>query len=648
MEKTKKVQEGETEMFQDIQLKNVRVDDPFWSQRQKLLGSVTVPYQEDILYDRIPGIEKSHAIANLKIAAGLMEGEFYGMVFQDSDIAKWIEGAAFSLALFPDPELEKRIDEVIDLIEQAQLEDGYFDTYFIVKEPGRCFQNLQEGHELYCAGHLIEAAVAYYEVTGKDRLLHIVERMVDCIRAHIGPEEGKIRGVPGHEEIELALMKLYRLTKDEKYEQLASYFVYERGNDPDFFENERKNRGWAVWGGSFTNIDYHQVRMKAASQTRAVGHSVRAMYYYTAMADLAEHRQDQQLADACRRLWENVTSKQMYITGNIGQEAAWEGFTNDYELPNDLIYGETCASIGMVFWARRMLEIQALGSYADVMELELFNGVLSGMQMDGKHFFYVNPLEVNPGVSGVLPEYRHVLPERPEWYACACCPPNVVRLILSIEKYAWGEKEHTIYSHLFLGGEARFDAADLTVHSEFPRKGRIEYLIRPKKESFTFAVRIPGYARNVRISRNGILQKQQAVDGYVYFEGGWAERESVLVEFDMPLQRQYANPLVRADAGCVAFRKGPFIYCAEGADNAEPLQELRIPDAGEYREIPIEDGVLKGITAIQMPCRRAKGEAGFLYTEKKPELVPETLTLIPYFAWGNRGVNQMRVWLHAL
>ncbi len=639
----------------EIKVKQVRLKDGFWSEIQDKVIDTVIPFQERVLKDQVPGVAKSHAIENFRIAAGLSQGEFYGMVFQDSDVAKWLEGVAYALAVRADGELEKRADEVIAIIEKAQQPDGYLDTYFIIKEPGKRWQNLRECHELYCAGHMMEAAAAYYESTGKDKLLHVVERLADHIISRFGPE--KERGIPGHQEVEIGLMKLYRVTGKDKYKAMARYFLEERGKNPDYFYEEKLKRGWQHWGQyNLDKLDttYCQTHDVIYNQDKAVGHAVRAVYMYTAMADLAGEDGDERLYEACLRLWNNIVEQRMYITGGIGSTAEGEAFTIDYDLPNDMAYAETCASIGMVFFAKRMLEINPDGTFADIMERELYNGIISGIQLDGKQYFYVNPLEVNPGVSGTLFGYEHVLPVRPGWYACACCPTNLARLIASLGSYGWSESDTTIYSHLFMGQKAELEKAEIQVESCYPWEGKVAYIIQPKTDkAFTLAVHIPGYVplkdERTQIAINGqrIEVKDMIQKGYLYVTRSWKAGDQLDIRFDMPVRRIFASQNVRADVGCVAFMRGPMVYCFEGADNKKALQSLRIPrdlassDVEAYR---CEEGVLKGNVCLRMRGYQMKDD-GKLYSETRPEKIPAVLTAIPYYAWANRGENPMRVWM---
>ena len=629
----------------NISLKNVQVQDGFWKPMQDLIIETVIPYQEKILNDEIPGVEKSHALANFRIAAGMEKGEFYGMVFQDSDVAKWLEAVAYSLVVHPDAELEKRADEVIETIEKAQQEDGYLNTYFTIKEPEHRWQNLQECHELYCAGHMMEAAVAYYDATGKDKLLKVMERMADHIDRRFGPD--KTTGIPGHQEVEIGLMRLYHTTGEERYCNLAEYFINERGKNPNFFYEESQKRGWTHFGIDPKDTVYNQSFATVYDQKEAVGHSVRAVYMYTAMADIAGTTGDERLYQACVDLWKNMTEKRMYLTAGIGSTGELEAFTKDYDLPNDMVYAETCASIGLIFFAKQMLELEANGKYADVMERAFYNGTISGMQADGKRFFYVNPLEVNPGISGVVPGYKHVLPERPGWYACACCPPNLVRLITSLGKYVWDETDDTIFSHMFVGQKAELEKADIDVESSYPWEGKVTYHVHSKKEEeYTLAIHIPGYLKDICVKVNGeqIEWKKFMKNGYLYLTRKWGESQ-VEILFDLEVRKVYANKNVREDAGKVALMRGPFVYCFEGVDNGNDLQAMCIDADTQAETFVGKEGVLKDKVCIHVQGYEDERESDALYSEEKPDYQPHELTAIPYYLWGNRGVNQMRVWM---
>ena len=379
-------------------VRQIMIRDPFWDPLREIIRSRAIPYQWLALNDALPGTEPSGCLRNFRIAAGKETGVHHGFVFQDSDASKWLEGVAYSLLSHPDPELERKADEAVETMIAAQQPDGYLNTYYTITAPDRRFTNLRDNHELYCLGHMIEAAVAYHRATGKTALLEAAERYADLADRTFGPEPEKKHGYPGHPEAELALIRLFAHTGNERYLRLARYFVDARGREPLYFrEEERLNgNGRYYFADGPLGYAYCQADKPVLEQQEAEGHAVRAMYLYSAMADLARLTGDPGLRAACRRLWDSVTERRMYITGGIGSSPYGEAFTFDYDLPNDTAYAETCAAIGLVFFARRMLLLEPEGKYADVMERALYNCVLSGMQLDGRSFFYVNPLEVWP------------------------------------------------------------------------------------------------------------------------------------------------------------------------------------------------------------------------------------------------------------
>lgn len=637
----------------------VRIEDPLWSRVERLVREVVIPYQYEALHDRIPNVDPSYAIRNFRIAAGLEEGEFGGMVFQDSDVAKWLEAVGYSLMTHPDPELEKRADEVIDLVAMAQQPDGYLNTYFTIKEPGNRWTNLLDCHELYCAGHMIEAAVAYYQATGKRKLLDVVCRFVDHIDTVFGDEEGKLPGYDGHQEIELALVKLYGVTGDEKHLRLAQYFIDRRGTEPHFFLQEWERRGGiSHWGGVKrpVHLPYHQAHKPVSEQDVAVGHAVRAVYMYTAMADLARLTGDEALLAACDRLWSNIVTRQMYITGGIGSTHHGEAFSFDYDLPNDTVYAETCASIGLIFFANRMLQLRARGEYADVMERALYNTVLAGMAQDGRHYFYVNPLEVWPAASRGNPGKHHVRPVRPGWFGCACCPPNVARLIASLGQYAYGATEDTAYVHLYVGGETdiRVAGQDVKLHvtSDYPWDGRISIKVTGVQgHRFRLAVRVPGWSPDSRLMVNGQEHaiEELIADGYAYIDREWQDGDEVVLELDMSACRVYAHPSVRADAGKVAIMRGPLVYCVEEADNGAPITSLMLPADAELKA-RFDEQLLGGCTIIEADGWREDSEAWgeALYRTAAKKRQPAKLTFIPYYLWANRSEGEMAVWVREI
>lgn len=631
-----------------ISLNKVKLIRGLLAERAKTVHEEVIPYQWEALNDRIAGAEPSYAIANLKIAAGEQSGEFRGMVFQDSDLAKWLEAVAYRLASAPDPELESTADQVIDLFAKAQHADGYLNTYYQITDLNKRWTNLRENHELYCAGHLIEAAVAYFLSTGKRKFLDVVCRLADHIDSMFGPQEGKRRGYPGHPEIELALMKLYRVTQEERYLDLALYFVEERGKQPHYFELEAKERGddlarhWGKWGHK-----YSQAHKSIYEQDKAVGHSVRAMYLYCAVADLALETNNKQLWDVCERLWQNTVNQQMYITGGIGSQSYGEAFTIDYDLPNDTSYTETCASIGLVFWAQRMLSYKPQGTYGDVMEKALYNGVLSGMSLDGKKFFYVNPLEVWPDVCQERHDLEHVKSTRQDWFACACCPPNIARLLTSLGQYIYTESEGKLFVHLYAGSEVAWQINDtevqLTQQTDYPFDEYVRIIVNPATQvDFTLALRIPGWCRNPEVTVNGEPVDRDQVSGYLYLDRTWSKGDIVDLIFPMPIEIMRANPLVRENAGKVALQRGPLVYCLEETDNGANLPALSLVSK---QELTISEDSQLGLPVILGKAVREKLDGNQLYSPEDLSTEEVTLKAIPYYAWANRKSGEMQVWI---
>ena len=605
----------------------------FTEKYQNIVHSTVIPYQYSVLWDKADGAEKSHVAANFINAAKALRGEdtgdgFYGMVFQDSDAYKWLEAAAYAVADKPDENLERQADELIDLIADAQDKDGYLNTFFTIKDTEKRWTNLLEGHELYCSGHLIEAACTYYEATGKRKLLDIAMQNTEC--------------VPGHPEIELALLRLYRLTENKHFLELAKKFIDERGKAPDFWAREAKKRSWSVWNSDPWDNDYRQSAKPVREQTEAVGHAVRAVYLYTGMADLAAETEDKELFAACRRLWGNIVHRKMYITGGIGSTVQGEAFTVDYDLPPDTAYSETCAAIGLIFFAEKMLENEINGEYGDVMELVFYNTVLAGMQLDGKRFFYVNPLEVDIGISGKACTHSHVLPSRPKWYACACCPPNAARLIGSIGKYAYGEKGDTAYCHLFTSGKVSFsNGMKLECTTSYPYDMTIKYNISGRGK---VAVRIPKWSREFSLKVNSKVTSVIPKNGYIYIDVD--EKAKIELALDGTPRYVRASNKVPRLTGMTALMRGPLVYCFEGTDN-DDVRSIRIdrsqkPFAGEF-----EPDLLGGTIQLTAKAFRAE-DCDDLYSCEAEKLTPCDAVAVPYYTWGNRGENDMRVWMNTI
>lgn len=645
-------------IFKDVDQKQIELRDQFWSKYENLIREVAIPYQWDALNDKADSKQPSHAIKNFKIAAGLEKGEFYGCVFQDSDVAKWLEGVSYSLENNPDEKLEALADQTIDIIEKAQQPDGYLDTYFIIKEPTKRWTNLCYCHELYCAGHMIEAGVAYYKATGKTKLLNVVSRLADHIDTVFGPEEQKLKGYPGHQEIELALVKLYKVTQNKKYLNLSKYFIEQRGKEPYYFDEEWEKRV-KTDNGQLCNSDapskgkeYNQTHLPVKKQDKAVGHAVRAVYMYTAMADLAAETGDKELLAASHRLWDNIENTQMYITGGIGSANIGEAFTFDYNLPNDTVYAETCASIGLIFFANRMLHLEANSKYADVMERVLYNNILASVAMDGKHFFYVNPLEVWPEACEKDPAKFHVKPVRQSWFGCACCPPNLVRLIESLRSYIYTYGENSVYVNLYIGSSARFDIGQneicLTQKTNYPWDGTVGFeLATGKPAEFALALRLPGWCQSAKVSVNDkeIDIRSCLTGGYITINRVWQNSDNVKLELDMPVQIVAANPQVRADAGKAAIQRGPVVYCLEEADNGGNLSAISL-NKNSNLKASFDKDLLDGVVVIEGTAMRVDEDSWGtkLY---KPYVCSEKevgIKAIPYFAWGNRTNGEMQIW----
>lgn len=661
------------------QIRQVTITSGLFGRISKLVKEQVIPYQWEILNDTAKdavadhsienfsvaaGEEEeypSHCIANFKIAAGLEQGKFYGMVFQDSDLAKWLEAVSYRLMSDPDEELEATVDATVDLIGKAQQADGYLNTYFTIQEPGKRFTNLCECHELYCAGHMIEAAVAYYRATGKKKLLEIMCRMADLIDHTFGPEEDKLHGYPGHEEIELALVKLYEVTGTERYLNLAKYFIDERGKQPLYFDIEFEKRNHAShfsylyppFGMYSCGRKYGQYHLPIREQKEFVGHAVRCMYMASGAVDVAKYTHDAELFQVCKGLYENMASRRMYITGGIGSTAKQEMFTADYDLPNDIVYGETCASIGLMFFTKRLLEVEQDSRYADTMERALYNTCIAGMSLDGKRFFYVNPLEVDPVLSRENPDRKHVLPVRPAWFGCACCPPNLSRMITSLPEYLYLIRDNSLYVNLYIENQAQLALRDVTLNlslkTQLPEDGHV--VLHPHAAgSYTLYLRIPDWSRgqwSLRI--NGRLFHAPLEQGYAMIKRDWLEGDSVSLELDMRPKRMYANPKVSKDVGKVALQRGPMVYCLEEVDNGKGLQQIYLPKDAEITAVPMPDKLM-GI--VELRCRGKKltaaAEEALYASEPQFQWEDVDLRFIPYYAWANRGENEMTVWVHEL
>ena len=571
-------------------------------------------------------------------------------------MAKWLEAVAFSLESNPDGKLEQKADEVIELIGRAQQSDGYLNTYYTITEPDKRWSNLTEAHELYSAGHLIEAAVAYYEATGKDKLLDIVKRFADLICKVFGAGEGQINGYCGHQEIELALVKLYYATGYKRYLDLAMYFINQRGTSPNYFIEEIKRNNHKYIFDEFKDYDpvYSQSHMPPRQQTTAEGHAVRAMYMYSAMADLAYEFGDSELMQACRVLWENIVTKRMYITGSIGSSAFLERFTTDYDLPNDVNYSETCASIGLAMFGSRMSRIKRDASYFDVVETVLYNTVLAAIALEGNTYFYVNPLEVWPQNCMKHTSKAHIKPVRQKWFNCACCPTNIARTLASLGKYIISLDEDSLYLNLFIANKAKIDIKGVHITSElqtsFMYDGKSTLILNaPKPVDFAVNIRIPKYVRNYSIKVNGdptdVLPLK---NGYAQLLREWKGTSIVEIVFDIKAEFVAAHPEVRADAGRVAIVKGPIVYCLEEKDNGRNLASIVVDPATPLSE-HFDSTLFGGTVVVKLHGKKITndGWGNELYKPAGFTTEPVELTAVPYCLWGNRGRNEMLVWLKA-
>ena len=503
-----------------IDLKNIRITDSLFGSYVKQVSEKIIPYQWKILNDQLEGADKTYCIENFRIAAGELEGTRKGVVFQDTDLYKWLESVAYTIAGGKGEQFEPLADEVIELVGRAQEPDGYLNTYFTVNAPERKWKNLIEGHELYTAGHMIEAAVAYYYATGKTAFLEIAKKNADLIGKVFGRGESQRRGYPGHQEIELALVKLYRVTGEQKYLDTAKYFIDERGTQPNYLAEELRERGGFEFFPDLQDYDlaYSQADIPPVEQTKAQGHSVRDMYMCAAMADLAGECEDERLLKACKAIWENMTQRQMYITGGIGTSGFRERFTIDYDLPNATNYSETCASIGLMMFGQRLSAVTGEAGYYDSVERALYNTVLAGINIEGDRYFYVNPLEVVPEFCTQHTYMNHVKPIRQKWFSIACCPPNVARTLASLGQYVYAQEGDSILIHQFISSEVQTETkggiTTLKMDSTLMQDGKVSIHAETEK-GCSLKIRIPAYAENWKVLTGGKEEKPEIQNGYI-------------------------------------------------------------------------------------------------------------------------------------
>jgi uncharacterized protein len=629
--------------FHAVNFKDVKLTGPFWSERLNTVLDTTIPsqYGKLVEYNMVESLKVVQPPPPLTIPRN--NHNFTTQIFWDSDIGKWVEAASYALAHGPNPDIEKKIDEIVDLWEKAQLPDGYLNTWYIGREIGNRWTNLRDNHELYNAGHMLEGAIAYFQTTGKRKFLGLMEKYMEHISRILGPGTDQKHGYCGHQEIEIALVKLYHLTKEKRWLDLCTYFINERGKQPHYFDHEAHARGADPKTFVQKTHEYSQSHKPVREQTKVVGHAVRAFYMFTAMADLAAELDDKSLKRACEVLWRDAVATKMYVTAGFGPSASNEGFTSDYDLPNDTAYAETCATVAMVFFANRMLHLDLDRQYADIMELGLYNGALSGLSREGTTYFYENKLESDGRDN------------RWKWHHCPCCSMNVSRLIASIGGYFCSTGKHLIAIHLYGGADADINLdgnrVKLSERSNYPWDGAISIAVSPETErTFTLKLRIPAWAETAaKASVNGkpVTIKGKLDRGYLAIKRAWKKGDVVNLVLPMNVRRIYANPLVRADQNKVALARGPLVYCVEQIDNGKaPVSTLMLPRRAKISAS--KKKTLGGITVLKSNGKALsrKGWEGSLYLNLPPVKTDATITAIPYYAWNNRGPNAMRVWVN--
>jgi DUF1680 family protein len=632
--------------WQPVARKNVTLTGGFWQRWTNLVGNTTLQHELDQL--RHQG-QLDALLLNQRLHRGLKidkaDSDWYwgGSIFWDSDTAKWLEAASARLEKTPDAELTEAVESVIGRLQKAQQPDGYLNTHILTWRPRHRFKNLRDLHELYCAGHLFEAAAVHFEATGQRSLLDIATHYADYLTKVFGPKEGQLPGYCGHPEIELALLRLYRVTQKPAYLELCRFFINERGRFPNYFEQEavqRLDTRPFRPGHPGSPFAYMQADRPIREQSRVVGHAVRAMYLFAAVAELASIDHDEELLAACHRVWDDLNQTKLYITGGIGSAAENEGFTSDYDLPNETAYAETCASIGLFLFAHRLLLVDLDSRYSDLMELALHNNILSGLSLDGKRFFYDNPLASRG---------QHHRVEWPWW--CPCCPPNLARLILSLPGYVASVRDTILAVHLFvdcdLNTSIQGAPVTLRTRTQLPFEGQTVLTVDSDRATrFTLAVRIPAWATNHKYQLRGGAIAPTGQKGYAYFEREWQSGDELTVQFDLPVRAIHARYEVESDRGRVALSRGPLVYCIESRDNGPKLDRYLVDAAGEY-EVSFEPDVLGGVNVIRATASREELVTEGLYSTEAPQRKPGQVTAIPYYAWDNRDPGEMLVWVRA-
>jgi DUF1680 family protein len=620
----------------------VRFTGEFWRSRVETNGKDTLPH----LYRMF----REGGRFSLQTGEDTPGGEY--KMYWETEIARFIEAASYSLSCRYDEELDELADKAIGMITSVQQPDGYLNAFITFLKPEKRWKYLFICHELYNAGALMEAAAAHYRATGKRTLLDPVCRYAEYIDSAFGPEPHKLKGYGGHPGVEMGLAALYRATGNGKYLSLARHFVEQRGRQPNWFDSEESGDTAVYWVESLrrfyreSNKDFHeynQSHLPVREQKEAVGHAVRALFLYAGMADIAMEYGDDGLQSACEALWDDICRKKMYVTGGVGSEYDIEGFGPDYSLPNKSAYAETCAAAGLVFFSQRMLLMTGDGRYADAIERVLYNLLPASVSLDGKAFFYENPQQ-SDGADA-----------RREIYTCACCPPNAARLLAGLGSYCYMLGGDSVYVNQYGACEARFEvrgmALTLEQATEYPWNGRVSIRIMPARPAeFTLCLRLPAWCRGYDLTLNGrcVTTVELPADGYLKLRRQWREGDAVTLDMAMPVERVYAHPSVADDVGKIALLRGPVVYCLEEADNPGGLDALAIPEAAPFR-VEYREDLLGGVCVIEGSAVRLRpdGWKDMLYNFTPPAMDPCRFTAVPYAVWGNRGNGVMRIWMNS-
>ncbi len=634
----------ETERFVPVDHSRVIFDGGFWKGWTETVRDVTIPTQhkrleEEGFLEVLDFDKPAGPLARPIQPSGLSMQHFF-----DSDFGKWIEAASYTLRAHPNSDLEAKIDAIVEKLEQGQMADGYLNSWFIRREPDKRWTNLRDLHEMYSMGHLLEGAVAYFEATGKRRFLDMMIRAIDHIIDTFGREPGKLRGYDAHEEIELALVKLYRVTKDPRHLKLASYFVDERGQMPSYYDEEAIKRGERPEDYVYQTYAYSQAHMPVREQEQVVGHAVRAMYLFSAMSDLAYENNDPSLKEACDKLFDNLTGRQLYVTGGLGPSASNEGFTREFDLPNETAYAETCAAVALGFWSHRMAQTDLDSKFTDKLETVLFNGALSGIARDGEHYFYENVLE------------SHGQHRRWKWHYCPCCPTNIARFITSLGQYFYSTKPGELAVHLYGANVAELSFGErllrLRQDTNYPWDGDIRLQVSiDQPTSFIMRLRIPSWCREASVSVNSEVIALDACTfkGYAALDREWRNGDEVRIALSMPVDRLYAHPAVSENGGRVALRRGPVVYCVEETDIGSEPQRLRLQASAEL-SVRYDAALLGGAAVLEGTALEADTAdwANSLYRILPPALKARPFRAIPYHLWANREAGAMAIWLQEI